>query len=167
MLPLKPSFSLQCLPFTPTWPLLAFRASPKRPGKFIPPSLHFILFHETSLVPVSEMFQSGGAPRSTDNRQEQILVNENKELKAKIKELQKVMDTELQNTDDQFLEKIKELEADHTRKIEEMEAFSFLVAQEAEVTSSFLLTPQNSKFNIHQTKLNSPTGAREGARSLT
>jgi len=113
------------------------------------------------------MFQTGGAPRSTDNRQEQILVNENKELKAKIKELQKVMDTELQNTDDQFLEKIKELEADHTRKIEEMEAFSFLVAQEAEVTSSFLLTPQNSKFNIHQTKLNSPTGAREGARSLT
>ena len=102
------------------------------------------VFHGTS--PISEMFQTGGAPRSTDNRQEQILVNENKELKAKIKELQKVMDTELQNTDDQFLEKIKELEADHTRKIEEMEAFSFLVAQEAEVTSSFLLTPkiQNS-----------------------
>lgn len=60
-------------------------------------------------------------------------MNENKELKAKIKELQKVMDTELQSTDDQFLEKIKELEGEHKRKIEEMEAFSFLAAQEAEV----------------------------------
>jgi len=60
-------------------------------------------------------------------------MNENKELKAKIKELQKVMDTELQSTDDQFVEKIKELEVEHKKKIEEMEAFSFLAAQESEV----------------------------------
>lgn len=64
---------------------------------------------------------------------EDALRLENETLKSNIKQLQKVMDHELQDTDNQFIEKVKQLEQEYSKKLEEAEAFGFLAAQEAKV----------------------------------
>ena len=82
------------------------------------------------------------------------LYKENLDLKIKIKELQKAVEKELQQADNQFLEKIEQMKEEHARKVEELGAFSFLAAQDAEVFFLFFFFFSFLKITNIITKLN-------------
>jgi len=149
MQPLKRKCSPLFLRFTPISRLWDFLLSqrPKSDYPFAPslrPLLHSKLMFSCPLSPTS--FSLIDAPSSS---LEKTLQEENQQLKAKIKQLQSVMDRELQDTDNQFFEKVNELRDQHSKKIEEVEAFAQLAAQEAQVSLPSLPSPPNSSLNCH------------------